>query len=1136
MTEKIPGPRKLPILGNLLDLWDNESSIIGSLERVADAYGPIYQATLGGSRRIIISSAALMEEMTNEKRFVKVPPKISTGEAARGLFTASNEDPDWAQGHRILMPVFAPLSTQDMFPDMKDIANQLILSWARKGPTNRILVTEDLTRLTLDTIALCTMSYRFNSFYTHGMNPFVEAMMVVFKTNNARATRPAFVNKLMFQQEAERASAFAFMKKVGQDIVENRRANPTDKKDVLNTMIYGKDPKTGEVMRDELIIAQMTTFLIAGHETTSGLLSFAVAQLLKNPHTYLKAQKEIDQAVGNRPIEVDDIKNLKYLNAVLRETARLTPTVPVLQKHVNPDIAHNVVTVDGGRYEIKPDDHIMILLGKAQRDPKVWGETAGDFEPERMLDENFDKVMAAYPGCWKPFGNGKRACIGRPFAWQESMLVLAMILQNFDVQLDDPNYTMKIKQNLTIKPDDFYIRVTPRKNMEAADIDKMIHSKISSVGIGSLPDRTKASENISTSFAPSTARKPMTILYGSNTGTCQAFAQRLASNAVSHGFQAKVADMDSATDSLPRGSPVIIITSSYEGQPPDNAARFIEWLQGCESGSQTGVEYTVFGCGHRKSGDWSQTFHRIPKLTDELLSRFGAKSLATAGFTDAAKGNLQGDFEDWLDTSLWPNLSPGQPNNDENAKAMHVEISTNARASSLRYDVSLAKVQENRLLTSKGEPAKWHMEIELPSNMTYECGDYLAVLPLNSEKSVKRIMAHFGLPWDAVMTVKATGPSIIPADVPLSAFDVLRSYVELSQPATKKNLRMLASYTESTSDKTYLETLANGDENRFETEILAKRTSILDILLRRPSIKLPFGEFLALLPPLHVRQYSISSSPLANNAANMGVGVGVGVGIGAGAGAGAGAASSTCSTCSITYGVIDTTSLSDPGGAHFEGVAGTYLSSLARGDTVQVSVRPTTNKTFRLPLDPETPLLMFAAGTGIAPFRGFMQQRAVMMAANPDRRMGRALLYLGCRGEGDRLYKEEVDGWVESGVADVRYAFSRDKVNDKEKEERSDGRPGRSGGCAAAYVSERMVRDGEARDIVGLWRSGARVYVCGSAGFRDSVREAARQIAVVLSEREDREKGVDRSEEERADLGRRWRQELSERVASDVFD
>lgn len=136
--------------------------------------------------------------------------------------------------------------------------------------------------------------------------------------------------------------------------------------------------------------------------------------------------------------------------------------------------------------------------------------------------------------------------------------------------------------------------------------------------------------------------------------------------------------------------------------------------------------------------------------------------------------------------SLWPNLQPNNNDNNIHENPIQVEISTNARASSLRYDVSLAKVKENRLLTSIGEPAKWHMEIELPSNMTYECGDYLAVLPLNSEKNVKRIMAHFGLPWDAVITVKATGPSIIPADVPLSAFDVLRSYVELSQPATKK--------------------------------------------------------------------------------------------------------------------------------------------------------------------------------------------------------------------------------------------------------------------------------------------------------------------------------------------------------------
>ncbi len=130
-------------------------------------------------------------------------------------------------------------------------------------------------------------------------------------------------------------------------------------------------------------------------------MSFAFVNLLKNPHTYLKAQKEVDDVIGRRSIEASDIKNLKYINAVLRETARMTPTVPVLQKQVNPALAHEFVTIGGGRYKIEPTDNIIILMGKAQRDPKVWGETAEEFDPERMSDDNFDKISAEFPGCWK---------------------------------------------------------------------------------------------------------------------------------------------------------------------------------------------------------------------------------------------------------------------------------------------------------------------------------------------------------------------------------------------------------------------------------------------------------------------------------------------------------------------------------------------------------------------------------------------------------------------------------------------------------------------------------------------------------------------------------------------------------------
>ena len=96
-------------------------------------------------------------------------------------------------------------------------------------------------------------------------------------------------------------------------------------------------------------------------------------------------------------------------------------------------------------------------------------------------------------------------------------------------------------------------------------------------------------------------------------------------------------------------------------------------------------------------------------------------------------------------------------------------------------------VKEVRKLTTAGEPVKCHLEVQLPSEMsTYECGDYLAILPLNPDKLVQRVVADFHLPWYAVITLKTTGPSVIPSNVPLSVYDVLRSYVELSQPVAKK--------------------------------------------------------------------------------------------------------------------------------------------------------------------------------------------------------------------------------------------------------------------------------------------------------------------------------------------------------------
>ena len=294
----------------------------------------------------------------------------------------------------------------------------------------------------------------------------------------------------------------------------------------------------------------------------------------------------------------------------------------------------------------------------------------------------------------------------------------------------------------------------------------------------------------------------------------------------------------------------------------------------------------------------------------------------------------------------------------------------------------------------------------------------------------------------------------------------------------EQDLRQCIQVATAEDDKTYFERLCS-DAAFYEAEILTKRKSLMDVLSQHTTVALPCEDFLVSLPPMRVRQYSISSSPLSRSDA-----------------------------CTVTFGVIDSPAMAN-GENMFEGVTTTYLSSLGPGDRVQISVRPSANRTFRLPTDEKnTPLMMFCAGTGLAPFRGFIQQRAMQMKANPDRELAPALLFVGCRSPTkDRLYAREIDEWVKQGVVRVMYAFSREKEA--------------SEGCV--HVSDRMVREKD--EIVKMWRMGASVYVCGSRAFGATVREAARAIATDVA-----------GNVPQPDQVERFMNALQERVAVDIFD
>lgn len=161
---------------------------------------------------------------------------------------------------------------KDMFDDMKDIASQLVLKWARMGPEYCVPAVDDFTRLTLDTLALCAMSYRFNSFYKEEMHPFIDAMVNFLKIGGSKPRRPNVMAPFFRAEDQQFEQSIKYMRDLSADLVKQRRANPTDTKDLMNAMVNGKDPKTGESLTEDSIVDNMITFLIAGHETTSGLL------------------------------------------------------------------------------------------------------------------------------------------------------------------------------------------------------------------------------------------------------------------------------------------------------------------------------------------------------------------------------------------------------------------------------------------------------------------------------------------------------------------------------------------------------------------------------------------------------------------------------------------------------------------------------------------------------------------------------------------------------------------------------------------------------------------------------------------------------------------------------------------------
>src|SRR6266536_1350982 len=484
---------------------------------------------------------------------------------------------------------------------------------------------------------------------------------------------------------------------------------------------------------------------------------------------------------------------------------------------------------------------------------------------------------------------------------------------------------------------------------------------------------------------------------------------------------------------------VAITTATYNGTPPDNAVEFARWLSE-GSPDLTGVRYTVFGCGNQ---EWAATFQDFPRLVDTRLAELGAVRLYQRGEGDA-NDDFDGQLERW-DTELWPTLgaalSVDVGGSGAAAPRFQVELLPGDRQSPGVASLGarpMRGVRARGLVTLDGQlqlDVAHALELELPGDLQYAAGDHLGVVPHNGSALVERVVRRFGLDPGVYIRISAAdgAPSFLPLGERITVGRLLADYVELQGVAGRRDIATLLDHTEYPWTREALQALL--EDRAYRDEVLAKRRSVLGLLEEHPTCKLPFAVFLQLLTPLSPRYYSISSSSRIDPR-----------------------------TCSITVGALAGPARSGRG--DYRGVCSSYLFEQAENQVIYAFVRDTSSA-FRLPDDPTRPVIMIAAGTGIAPFRGFLAERAALRAAGTE--LGPAVLVFGCRHpQTDMLYGDELPELAEAANAQLACAFSRVP------------------GLPRIYVQDRIRQ--LANTVWPLLQDGAAIYVCGSTHMAAGVR------------------------------------------------
>ncbi|QIW99071.1 hypothetical protein AMS68_004589 [Peltaster fructicola] len=615
--------------------------------------------------------------------------------------------------------------------------------------------------------------------------------------------------------------------------------------------------------------------------------------------------------------------------------------------------------------------------------------------------------------------------------------------------------------------------------------------------------------------------KNCVIFYGSQTGTAEDYASRLAKEGSSRfGLKTMTADLEDYDfenlDSFPEDKVAFFVLATYgEGEPTDNAVEFYEFISGedvsftdkggVDSQPLEGFKYVAFGLGNNTYEHYNSMVRNVAKAFDRL----GAKRIGKAGEGDDGAGTMEEDFLAWKEP-MWaalqeqmgleereavyepvfeitdrPDLSPedntvylGEPNKN------HLEDKQKGPYNA--HNPYIAPIAESKELFHDPKRNCLHMEIDVSGgNLSYTTGDHIAVWPTNPGKEVDRFLKIVGLESKrhSVIAVKGLDATAkVPFPSPTTYDAVARYHMEICAPVSRQFVAALAQFATDEPVKQEMSKIG-GDREYFSKTVAQKNYNIaqlLEVLSKgQPWTSIPFSIFCEDLNKIQPRYYSISSSSLVQP-----------------------------KKVSITA-VVE--SLEVDGAAHIvKGVTTNYLLALKEkqhgaahpdpngldyaitgprnkydGIHVPVHIR---HSNFKLPSDPTKPIIMVGPGTGVAPFRGFVQERA--QQAKDGQEVGKTILFFGCRKEKeDFLYQDEWKQYQQDlgDKFELITAFSRD-------------------GPQKVYVQHRLKERGA--EVNKLLEQKAYFYVCGDAA--NMAREVLETLIQTIAE----QRGLDKSKAE----------------------